>query len=111
MTDATFSVVTSIYTVGGLTGSMAANVAMDRLGRRGASKLSAAMTALGALLMAVSSSVVSLLVGRSLYLSATIGSCVERYQTGHSSGLVLVLEFVWGPYICQKLPPLRSGAA
>ena len=64
MSDATFSVVTSIYTVGGLIGSMSANVAMDRWGRRGASRLSAVMTALGALLMAVSSSVAALLVGR-----------------------------------------------
>lgn len=64
MSDSTFSVVTSIFTVGGLVGSVSANVMMDRWGRRGATKLSAVMTAVGALLMAVSSSVFSLLVGR-----------------------------------------------
>ena len=64
MSDSTFSVVTSIFTVGGLVGSVSANVMMDRWGRRGATKLSAVMTAVGALLMAVSSSVFLLLVGR-----------------------------------------------
>lgn len=64
MSDATFSVVTSIFTVGGLAGSMGANIAMDRLGRRGATRLSGLMTALGALLMAVASSVSALLIGR-----------------------------------------------
>jgi len=60
-----------------LIGSMSANVAMDCWGRRGASRLSAAMTALGALSMAVSSSVVALLVGRGLVgIGAGIGICV-----------------------------------
>ena len=68
MSDPMFSVVTSIYTVGGLIGSIGANLAMDHWGRRGAARSSAAMTALGAMLMAVSSSVTALLVGRYLFL-------------------------------------------
>ncbi|KAF7796537.1 hypothetical protein EIP86_007717 [Pleurotus ostreatoroseus] len=36
MSDATFSVVTSVYTVGGFLGSFFANVVMDRWGRKGA---------------------------------------------------------------------------
>lgn len=66
MSDATFSVITSIFTVGGLVGSMGANVAMDKWGRRGATRLSAVMTAIGTLLMAIASSVGALLFGRSI---------------------------------------------
>jgi MFS family permease len=77
MSDATFSVVTSIYTIGGLIGSLCANIAMDHYGRRGCSKFSAVMTAIGTLLMTVSSSVVSLLVGRGLVgIGAGLGICV-----------------------------------
>lgn len=65
MSDAAFSVVTSIFTVGGLLGSMSANLAMDRWGRRGATRLSALATVVGSLLMSVSSSVGALLIGRS----------------------------------------------
>lgn len=64
MTDATFSVVTSVYTVGGLLGSMVANVIMDRWGRKGAINASAATMAIGAGLMSISSSLGSLIVGR-----------------------------------------------
>ena len=64
MSDATFSVVTSVYTVGGLLGSMFANVIMDRWGRKGAINASAAMMALGAGLMGVSASLSPLIVGR-----------------------------------------------
>ncbi|THH31750.1 hypothetical protein EUX98_g2430 [Antrodiella citrinella] len=38
MTDARFSVVTAVYTIGGLLGSLVANVIMDRYGRKGAIK-------------------------------------------------------------------------
>jgi len=81
MSDTTFSVVTAIYTVGGLIGSMSANIAMDRWGRRGASRLSALMTAVGALLMAVSSSVKALLVGRCLAADSVFkaSKCVMIY--------------------------------
>ncbi|KAF7974057.1 hypothetical protein HWV62_13459 [Athelia sp. TMB] len=77
MSDTTFSAVTSIFNVGGLIGSMGANVAMDRYGRRGATRLSGMMTAIGALLMAVSSSVGPLMFGRSLVgVGAGLGICV-----------------------------------
>ncbi|KZP29903.1 hypothetical protein FIBSPDRAFT_161280 [Athelia psychrophila] len=78
MSDTTFSVVTSIFTVGGLAGSMGANTAMNRLGRRGATRLSGLMTALGALLMAIASSVSALLIGRGLVgVGAGLEICIN----------------------------------
>lgn len=77
MSDATFSVVTSVYTVGGLLGSMGANVVMDRWGRKGAGRISALATTIGAGLMAVSGSLSILLIGRTLTgVGAGIGLCV-----------------------------------
>lgn len=64
MTDATFSVVTSVYTIGGLLGSLGANLVMDRWGRKGAVRASAVMTGLGAALMGVSAGLAPLIIGR-----------------------------------------------
>lgn len=77
MSDATFSVVTSIFTVGGLCGSVSANVAMDKWGRKGAIRLSAVATALGAGFMGIAGSVGALLLGRWLVgVGAGLGICV-----------------------------------
>ena len=64
MTDSTFSLVTSIFTVGGLAGSIVANLVMDKWGRRGAHRLSAILMASGTAFMGLSKSVSSLLMGR-----------------------------------------------
>jgi MFS transporter, SP family, solute carrier family 2 (facilitated glucose transporter), member 3 len=64
MSDATFSVVTSVYTVGGLLGSLVANVVMDRWGRKGAVRASAVMFVVGAGLMSISASLSALIFGR-----------------------------------------------
>lgn len=69
MSDFTFSVVTAIFTVGGLSGSLMANVIMDRWGRKGATKASAFFISTGAGLMGISSSVSLLVFGRQVYLS------------------------------------------
>lgn len=69
MTDATFSVVTSVFTFGGLLGSSVANILMDRWGRRGAVRASAFCVALGAGLMAMSASLGPLLLGRYIIYS------------------------------------------
>ncbi|KAH8102879.1 general substrate transporter [Cristinia sonorae] len=77
MTDATFSVVTAVYTIGGLLGSMVANVVMDRWGRKGAVLVSAGGTAVGAGLMGVAGSMVPLVLGRVLVgVGAGVGLCV-----------------------------------
>jgi MFS family permease len=64
MSDFTFSVVTSIFTVGGLVGSMVANLATERWGRKGASKASAFLTTCGAAIMGLSTDVYALAFGR-----------------------------------------------
>lgn len=64
MSDFTFSVVTSAFTVGGLGGSLIANVISDRYGRKGAARVSAAFVTIGAGLMGVSAGVLALSLGR-----------------------------------------------
>ncbi|CDO69032.1 hypothetical protein BN946_scf184834.g39 [Trametes cinnabarina] len=77
MDNATFSLLTSIYTVGGLLGSVGANIVMDRWGRKGACLASAFVMAIGAGFMAVSASLSPLLVGRLLTgVAAGLGLCV-----------------------------------
>jgi len=70
MTDAQFSALTSIFSAGGLIGSAGANVVMDRHGRRGALRISAVLTALGALSMTIASGYALLVIGR--YVLSTL---------------------------------------
>ncbi|KAF9646837.1 general substrate transporter [Thelephora ganbajun] len=77
MTDAQFSALTSVFSVGGLIGSAGANVVMDSRGRRGALRISAVLTALGASLMAIASGYAPLVIGRLLIgISAGVGICL-----------------------------------
>ena len=64
MSDVTFSLVSSIFTVGGLAGSLFANLIMDKWGRRGAHRICAFLIAFGSAFMGLSNSVFFLLVGR-----------------------------------------------
>jgi MFS family permease len=64
MSDATFSLVTSMFTVGGFLGSSNAAIAMDRYGRKAALQISGLFTAIGAGLMGVAPSTILLLFGR-----------------------------------------------
>lgn len=64
MSDLTFSFITAIFTVGGLSGSLCANVIMDKWGRKGATKASGVLIGMGSLMMAISSSVGILGLGR-----------------------------------------------
>jgi CCR4-NOT transcription complex subunit 1 len=64
MSEFVFSVVTAVFTIGGLIGSLFANVVMDSRGRKGATTVSAICTAGGAALMGLSNSVVLLGLGR-----------------------------------------------
>lgn len=66
MSDVSFSVVTSIFTVGGLLGSAVANLFMDGSGRKGTLRICAALTAVGAAVMGLSNSVPLLAIGRFL---------------------------------------------
>ncbi|EIM82522.1 general substrate transporter [Stereum hirsutum FP-91666 SS1] len=77
MSDATFSLLTSVFTVGGLLGSLSANSVMDRYGRKGAVQASSMFVAAGAALMTAASNVPVLCFGRMLTgVGAGIGLCV-----------------------------------
>ncbi|KAJ6618290.1 general substrate transporter [Mycena sp. CBHHK59/15] len=77
MSDFKFSVVTAVFTVGGLAGSLISNLVMDRWGRKGAARASSLLVAVGAGLMCVSASVGILGLGRLLVgVGSGIGLCV-----------------------------------
>jgi len=63
MTAATFGLVTSIFTVGGLIGSLASNYAMHNYGRKGSLKINAAFALVGSAIMTVAWSPLSLTFG------------------------------------------------
>ncbi|KAH9483822.1 CCR4-NOT transcription complex subunit 1 [Psilocybe cubensis] len=77
MSDLTFSLVTSIFTLGGLAGSLVANLVMDRWGRRGTNRICTVFMAVGALFMGLSNSVFFLLLGRfAIGIASGLGLCV-----------------------------------
>jgi hypothetical protein len=64
MSDAMFSLVTSMFTVGGFLGSSIAGMVMERHGRKAALQFSGLSVAVGSALMAIAPSTVLLLLGR-----------------------------------------------
>lgn len=64
MSNFVFSFVTAIFTVGGLVGSLIANMLLDSYGRKGASRTTALLVAIGAGFMSVSGSIATLSFGR-----------------------------------------------
>ncbi|KAH9981458.1 hypothetical protein BGW80DRAFT_1270347 [Lactifluus volemus] len=112
MSDATFSLVTSVFTVGGFLGSTTAGIAMDRYGRKAALQISGLFTAIGAGLMGVAPSTFLLLVGRFLTgCGAGIGLCtgpiflaeVAPSNIRGSVGVLTQLAIVFGIMITQLL--------
>ena len=106
MSDATFSVVTSMFTAGGFFGSLFANIVMDRYGRKGASRLSAALTAAGAALFGLSSSVGPLILGRYVLPPNIVHSFdanVARFLVGLAAGLGICLC----PIYLSEIAPAR----
>jgi len=77
MSDVAFSFVTAIFTVGGLAGSLVANLVVDSWGRRGTQRLCAIFIGIGSALMGLTSSLSILLVGRFLIgIGSGLGLCV-----------------------------------
>ncbi|KAA1474808.1 general substrate transporter [Dentipellis sp. KUC8613] len=77
MSDATFSAVTAVFTVGGLLGSLSSKYVVDRFGRKGAVICNSVLVAMGSGLMGISASVAPLMFGRILTgAGAGIGLCV-----------------------------------
>lgn len=112
MSDSTFSVVTSVFTVGGLMGSLVANLILDRYGRKGAVQASGALFALGAGLMAISASIGLLMFGRALAgAGAGIGLCVGPIYLSElapprikgSVGVLTQLAIVIGIMVTQAM--------
>ncbi len=64
MSDAVFSLVTSMFTVGGFIGSFIAGMVMERHGRKAALQCSGLSVAVGSGLMAIAPSTILLLLGR-----------------------------------------------
>lgn len=73
MSDFSFSVVTAVFTVGGLAGSLVANLVMDRWGRKGAARASALLVSVGAGMMGISGSIGLLGLGR--YCQDNLNNC------------------------------------
>ncbi|KAI0256531.1 general substrate transporter [Lactifluus subvellereus] len=112
MSDATFSLVTSMFTVGGFLGSATAGIAMDRHGRKAALQISGLFTAVGAGLMGVAPSTILLLFGRFLTgCGAGIGLCtgpvflaeIAPSNIRGSVGVLTQLAIVIGIMITQLL--------
>ncbi|KAI0028353.1 general substrate transporter [Vararia minispora EC-137] len=77
ISNSEFSIVTSIFTVGGLVGSLYSDYLQDRFGRKGALQLSAGFTALGAGFSSIASEYGLLLLGRTFVgVGSGIGLCV-----------------------------------
>ncbi|TRM62904.1 general substrate transporter [Schizophyllum amplum] len=112
MDDFTFSIVTSVFTVGGLLGSLGSNYVSDKWGRKGAARASSLFVAVGAGLMAASQSVAMLAIGRILVgVGSGIGLCVGPVYLAEiapprisgSLGVLTQLGIVFGIMITQAL--------
>ncbi|KAJ7184195.1 hypothetical protein C8R46DRAFT_1158597 [Mycena filopes] len=112
MSDFKFSVVTAVFTAGGLAGSLLGNVFMDRWGRKGAARASSLFVGVGASLMCVSASVPVLGLGRVLVgFGSGIGLCVSPVYLAEiapskitgSVGVLTQLGIVLGIMITQAI--------
>ncbi|KAJ4488312.1 general substrate transporter [Lentinula aciculospora] len=112
LNDFTFSVVTSVFNLGGLLGSAQANVIMEKFGRRGTARISAALTALGSAIMSFSGSVAILGLGRFLTgIGSGIGIClaplyiaeIAPKSMASTLGVLTQLGIVLGIFLTQLL--------
>lgn len=83
MSDFAFSIITSVFTIGGLVGSLVANIFMDGRGRKGAVIASSILTAIGSAFMGVVSSVVLLSLGRFVFLQGISHAPSRHLQAAH----------------------------
>ncbi|KAF8436896.1 general substrate transporter [Boletus edulis BED1] len=112
MTDATFSLVTSMFTFGGLFGCLSANLIMDRYGRNSATRFSALFNTAGAAISGLAPSVAPMALGRFLVgVAAGIGICVGPIylseiappQIKGSLGVLTQLAIVVGILVTQGI--------
>ncbi|KAJ3842779.1 general substrate transporter [Lentinula raphanica] len=112
LNDFTFSAVTSVFNLGGLLGSSQANVLMEKYGRRGTARFSAALTALGSAIMGLSGNVALLGTGRFLTgIGSGIGICLAPLYIAEIApkaiastlGVLTQLGIVLGIFLTQLL--------
>ncbi|KAF7440921.1 hypothetical protein PC9H_001270 [Pleurotus ostreatus] len=112
MDDFTFSAVTAVFTIGGLLGSVVANLVTDKYGRKGATRASALLAALGTAFMTVAGSVGIMAFGRLLVgMGSGIGLCVGPIYLSEIAppsisgnvGVLTQLSIVLGIMITQLL--------
>ncbi|KAF5391717.1 hypothetical protein D9757_001669 [Collybiopsis confluens] len=110
--DFTFSVVTSVFNLGGLLGSSQASDLMERLGRKGSARISSFLIALGSALMSFSGSVAALAIGRFLVgIGCGIGIClaplylneVAPRNIASTVGVLTQMGIVIGIFLTQLL--------
>ncbi|KAF9257812.1 general substrate transporter [Marasmius fiardii PR-910] len=112
MNNFVFSIVTSAFTVGGLLGSAIANIYMDRYGRQGSARISAACVALGSAIMGLSGSATALGFGRLIVgIGCGLGICLGPVYIAEISpkgiagtvGILTQFSIVVGIFITQLL--------
>ncbi|KAF4604021.1 hypothetical protein EYR40_001205 [Pleurotus pulmonarius] len=112
MDDFTFSAVTAVFTIGGLIGSIVANPITNKYGRKGATRASALLVALGTVFMTIAGSVGVMAFGRLLVgIGSGIGLCVGPIYLSEiappsisgSIGVLTQLSIVLGIMITQLL--------
>lgn len=104
MSDAAFSLVTAMFTVGGFLGSSIAGMVMERHGRKAALQFSGLCVAVGSGLMAVAPSTILLLLGRQLDRSIATTPfhlLAYRFLTGSGAGVGLCA----GPVFLAEIAP------
>lgn len=118
MTDAQFSIVTAIFTVGGLGGSLLAGLLTDGYGRRGALLIAALFTFSGSFILFIASGVSALILARFLIgLAAGVSVSVGPVFLGElappatrgKTGVLFQLSIVFGILATQTIGLVLSS--
>ncbi|KAF9532430.1 general substrate transporter [Crepidotus variabilis] len=112
MSGFVFSFVTAVFTIGGLTGSLVANLVMDSKGRRGTHRICAFFVVTGNVFMGFGSSIFSLSLGRFLIgVASGLGLCVTPIYLAEiapssisgSVGVLAQMSIVIGIMVTQSI--------
>jgi len=102
MSDVAFSFVTAVFTIGGLAGSLVANLIIDSSGRRGTHRLCAILVVVGTAFMGLGSSLILFLLGR----------CVQFYSRLNKFHQIISQVYHWDCFwtwlMCRSDLPRRN---